>query len=80
VSKDSVLVIRIADGYISVAESLPWNDIFGHHLEIKKPWLIDIWFGNDASWRALVYNFRTYGNVSTAKEPPSKLQGETLLP
>jgi hypothetical protein len=58
-TKDAVLVIRVTNCDISVAECLSWNYILGHGLEVKETRFVYTWLGDNASWRALVDNLRT---------------------
>ena len=57
--KDADLVVRIANCDISIAESLARNYVLCHRLELKKSRLRDVWLWGDASWGALVDDFRS---------------------
>lgn len=55
--EDAVTRVRVAYCDVAVAEGLSGDDVFGEDLEIEEAGFVDVRFGHDATWWALVDDF-----------------------
>jgi hypothetical protein len=59
-SQDSIPRVRVANCDIAVAECLSGDDVLGDELEVEESRFVDVRFGDDAAWWALMNDFSSW--------------------
>lgn len=59
-TKNAMFILRVAYCNVAITECLTGNDIFSELFKVEETWFVYIGFWDNASWRTLKDDFRTW--------------------